>query len=99
MLYDYLMFDSSDYISADSIGAGLIIDDDMDVCIVLMVGSEGETASAVTMSVDTVEQLIDSLNKMISEAKLVQEAVFTMPEESAKQYLHNWAIRQKSEFN
>lgn len=99
IMYAFGMFDNEDFIPADTLGAGLVIDDDMDVNIVLLVGNDDEHASAVTMSIDTVNQLIESLKKMVSEALLVQEAIFTMPEESARQYLKNWAMRQQSEFN
>lgn len=79
--------------TATSLGAGLVLDDDHSLNIVLLVGSE-DGSVAVPMDVVTAEGFIISLQKMVDEARIVQEAVMTMPLASAKQYMSNWASRQ-----
>lgn len=82
--------------TADTLGAGLVLSEDQEVNIVLMIGNTGTYWAAVPMDILTAETVIVHLQRMVSEARLVQEAVLTMPLESAKQYLENWAARQKN---
>ena len=82
--------------TSDTLGAGLVLSEDQEVNIVLMFGSNGSYQSAVPMDILTAEGVVVALQKMIREARIVQEAVLTMPLESAKQYLENWAARQKN---
>lgn len=81
--------------TATSLGAGLILDEDHEINVVLMVGNDGVMDTAAPMSVLVAEELVRSLQGMIEEAKLVQEAVLTMPLESARQYMENWAARHR----
>jgi hypothetical protein len=77
-------------------GVGLVLTENNEVNLVLMVGLGGEYKMAVPMDVLNAEAMVSYLSKMLGEARLVQEAVLTMPLESAKQYMENWAARQRT---
>ena len=81
--------------TADTLGAGLVLGEDGRVSVVLMVGSGGDYTVAAPLDIVTAESVVVHLQQMILEARLVQEAVMTMPLESAKQYVENWAARQR----
>jgi len=82
--------------TADLMGVGLVLTENNEVNLVLMVGLGGEYKMAVPMDVLNAEAMVSYLSKMLGEARLVQEAVLTMPLESAKQYMENWAARQRA---
>jgi hypothetical protein len=81
-----------DYRTADSLGAGLTLDADREVTVVLMV-TVGEETIAVPLTVEMAEDMIESLEGLTREAHLVREATLTMPPESAREYLDNWNAR------
>ena len=51
--------------TADSLGAGLVLDESQNINVVLMVGNEGNFSIAVPMDVVTAENVIASLQKMV----------------------------------
>ena len=82
---------------AESFGVGMTVSDG-EVMVLLVVTVDGEQVY-VPLEDDDITNLTGTLFRMSEEARLVREAVATMPPEAAKAYVENWVAREQSPLN
>ncbi len=90
---------------ANAIGAGLILNDEGNVSIVILlsdaVEDESETTpmAGISLPLDAALLIIEKLQRLLKEAEFANEAIGSMGKEAATEYLDNWSKRVNSPLN
>jgi hypothetical protein len=95
---------------ASTIGAGIVLNDDTSIGIVLSLGilvdeenpndpNATMPLGAINMSVDMAVQVANKLVTLISEANFAREAVIGMGHDAALEYMRAFAKRCSAPFN
>ena len=81
---------------ASDFGVGMTLAPDTSEVSVLLVVGDGEDQVFVPLDRMDVDRLVGTLQRMMGEMDVINEAILTMPPEAAQAYVENWIAREQS---
>lgn len=80
----------NEYPVAEFFGLGMVISESISLLVTM---ETADSQLSVVLDMETADKFVASLTTYVSEMKLLQKAVETMPVEAAADYISRWTTR------